>query len=258
MVVVRHLVRGLCAGVGGGHAAGARAGGGRAGGGLGLIYVLLNLKLGPGAGACGHAGSCRLRTRRPSSTQSKNSELGEILKETEKEEKTLLEKSKELNQPTIFFPKNFSEGLKVINKDFCDFVLEQHKSIMHTMGYVPQDLGFSGMWGVEQNKHGYHRQHYHPNNWMCGVFYVDTHEDDAIVFHYPRLRAGAIQPKTFDYNEYNTSINRFPSPEGKIYMFPHWLEHSVEPLVHDKTRISISWNIKIPEKLGCGYGCTDG
>ena len=143
-------------------------------------------------------------------------------------------------------------------KDFCDFVLEQHKSIMHTMGYVPQDLGFSGMWGVEQNKHGYHRQHYHPNNWMCGVFYVDTHEDDAIVFHDPRLRAGAIQPKTFDYNEYNTSINRFPSPEGKIYMFPHWLEHSVEPLVHDKTRISISWNIKIPEQLGCGYGCTDG
>ena len=143
-------------------------------------------------------------------------------------------------------------------KDFCDFILEQHESVMHTMGYVPQDLGFSGMWGVEQNKHGYHRQHYHPNNWMCGVFYVDTHEDDAIVFHDPRLRAGAIQPKTFDYNEYNTSINRFPSPEGKIYMFPHWLEHSVEPLVHDKTRISISWNIKIPKQLGCGYGCTDG
>ena len=143
-------------------------------------------------------------------------------------------------------------------KEFCDFVLEQHKSVMHPMGYVPQDLGFSGMWGVEQNKHGYHRQHYHPNNWMCGVFYVDTHEDDAIVFHDPRLRAGAIHPKTFDYNEYNTSINRFPSPEGKIYMFPHWLEHSVEPLVHDKTRISISWNIKIPEQLGCGYGCTDG
>ena len=143
-------------------------------------------------------------------------------------------------------------------EEFCDFILEQHKSVMHTLGYVPQDLSFSGMWGVEQNKHGYHRQHYHPNNWMCGVFYVDTHEDDAIVFHDPRLRAGAIQPKTFDYNEYNTSINRFPSPEGKIYMFPHWLEHSVEPLVHDKTRISISWNIKIPKQLGCGYGCTDG
>ena len=143
-------------------------------------------------------------------------------------------------------------------KDFCDFILEQHKSVMHSMGYLPQDLGFSGMWGVEQNKHGYHRQHFHPNNWMCGVFYIDTHEEDAIVFHDPRLRAGVIQPKTFDYNEYNTSINRFPSPEGKIYMFPNWLEHSVEPLVHDKTRISISWNIKIPEQLGCGYGCTDG
>ncbi len=143
-------------------------------------------------------------------------------------------------------------------KEFCDFILEQHKSVMHTLGYVPQDLSFSGMWGVEQNKHGYHRQHFHPNNWMCGVFYIDTHEEDAIVFHDPRLRAGVIQPKTFDYNEYNTSINRFPSPEGKIYMFPNWLEHSVEPLVHDKTRISISWNIKIPEQLGCGYGCTDG
>lgn len=143
-------------------------------------------------------------------------------------------------------------------KEFCDFILDQQKSVMTSLGYLPQDLDFSGMWGVEQNKNGYHRQHFHPNNWMCGVFYVDTHEDDAIVFHDPRLRAGLIQPKTIEYNDYNTSINRFPSVEGKIYIFPGWLEHSVEPLTHDKTRVSISWNIKIPELLGCGYGCTNG
>ena len=72
-------------------------------------------------------------------------------------------------------------------KEFCDFILDQQKSVMTSLGYLPQDLDFSGMWGVEQNKNGYHRQHFHPNNWMCGVFYVDTHEDDAIVFHDPRL-----------------------------------------------------------------------
>ncbi len=142
--------------------------------------------------------------------------------------------------------------------EFKQFVLDIHQDILVTLGYSGQELEFAGMWGVEQKKHGYHRQHYHPNNWMCGVFYIDTHEDDTIVFHDPRLRAGLIQPKTQKYNEFNTSINKFSSPEGKLYIFPGWLEHSVEPLTHDKTRVSMSWNIAIPKHLGCGYGCTNG
>ena len=143
-------------------------------------------------------------------------------------------------------------------KDFSQEILYLHKDIMENMGYFPQDLEFSGMWGVEQNKYGRHRQHYHPNNWMCGVFYVDTDETDTLSFHDPRLRAGVIQPKTFKYNDYNTSILKYPAKSGRVYIFPHWLEHEVEPIIHDKTRVSISWNIRIPKLLGCGYGCTNG
>lgn len=142
--------------------------------------------------------------------------------------------------------------------EFCNFVLEQCTDAMENQGYFPQELEFSGMWGVEQTKHGYHRQHTHPNNWMCGVFYVDAYPGDSILFHDPRLRANQIQPKTMKYNEYNTSIVKLDAVPGRMYIFPNWLEHSVEPVTHDNKRISISWNIRIPKELGAGYGCTNG
>ena len=143
-------------------------------------------------------------------------------------------------------------------QEFKNFVLDTCKDAMENQGYFPQDLELSGMWGVEQTKHGYHRQHTHPNNWMCGVFYVDAFPGDGITFHDPRLRANAIQPKTMQYNEYTTSIEKMEAVSGRMYIFPAWLEHSVEPVMHDNKRISISWNIRIPNDLGAGYGCTNG
>ena len=69
------------------------------------------------------------------------------------------------------------------------------------------------------------------------------------------IRSAILQ---FKYNDYNTSILKYPAKSGRVYIFPHWLEHEVEPIMHDKTRVSISWNIRIPQLLGCGYGCTNG
>ena len=57
----------------------------------------------------------------------------------------ILEKSKELNQPTIFFPKNFNEGLKVINKDICDFVsIDSNISLDYARKIVENNVGLYG------------------------------------------------------------------------------------------------------------------
>ena len=59
--------------------------------------------------------------------------------------KKILEKSKELNQPTIFFPKNFNEGLKVINKDICDFVsIDSNISLDYARKIVDNNVGLQG------------------------------------------------------------------------------------------------------------------
>ena len=59
--------------------------------------------------------------------------------------KKILEKSKELNQPTIFFPKNFNEGLKVINKDLCDFVsIDSNLSLDFARKTVDNNVGLQG------------------------------------------------------------------------------------------------------------------
>tara|TARA_B100001996_G_scaffold104373_1_gene78469 strand:+ start:4495 stop:5520 length:1026 start_codon:yes stop_codon:yes gene_type:complete len=59
--------------------------------------------------------------------------------------KKILEKSKELNQPTIFFPKNFNEGLKVINKDICDFVsIDSNISLDYARKIVENNVGLQG------------------------------------------------------------------------------------------------------------------
>jgi len=59
--------------------------------------------------------------------------------------KKILEKSKELNQPTIFFPKNFNEGLKVVNKDLCDFVgIDANVSLDFARKIVDNNVGLQG------------------------------------------------------------------------------------------------------------------
>ena len=47
-----------------------------------------------------------------------------------------------------------------------------------------------------------------------------------------------------DHNQYNSELWWWlPSEEGRLYIFPSWIKHLVEPNMSDEERISISFNI---------------
>ncbi len=57
----------------------------------------------------------------------------------------ILDSAKQQNVPTIFFPKNFNDGLKYINKDICDFVsIDWNLSLEYAREIVDRQVGIQG------------------------------------------------------------------------------------------------------------------
>jgi len=87
--------------------------------------------------------------------------------------------------------------------------------------------------------------HTHPFSIISGVFYVKIPKNSGnIIFsndvkvenflHFKNIVKG---------NCYNTKYWWLPSEENVLYLFPSWLEHSVETNLSKKDRISISFNL---------------
>ncbi len=89
-----------------------------------------------------------------------------------------------------------------------------------------------------------HPIHYHPNNFLSGVYYVKTHEgENTINFHDPRNQTGVIRPPVTELTAENTDQVVVKVTDGTLLVFPAWLPHSVDANLGVGERISISFNI---------------
>jgi len=98
----------------------------------------------------------------------------------------------------------------------------------------------------------YNMEHKHPNSYLSGVYYVQTHEDCGnISFTNPcaDMIEGYWSPHIVSHNNNRLNLSWwFPAETGKMYIFPSWLGHKVKPkLKKKKKRISISWNSCVDE-----------
>ena len=91
--------------------------------------------------------------------------------------------------------------------------------------------------------------HNHPGADISGVYYVKTPADCGnIVFEHPAHDVFSYylnQKGTIieEFNEYNSPSWCKPTGENRLYLFPGWLKHYVEPnLNKTEERISISFN----------------
>lgn len=99
-----------------------------------------------------------------------------------------------------------------------------------------------------------HQTHNHPNCLFSGVLYLQTPEGCAgTVFTDPRPASKVLRPS---YNDPSVNVlgqDFFSSPsEGKMVLFPGWLEHGVlnVPYNANEQRITLSWNIMIKGDMG--------
>ena len=75
------------------------------------------------------------------------------------------------------------------------------------IGY--DDFAITGCWANVNTKGASHRMHSHPNNFLSGVYYVQTdHGADTINFHDPRHQTGIIRPPVKELTRENTGSGR--------------------------------------------------
>ena len=91
------------------------------------------------------------------------------------------------------------------------------------------------------------RSHNHPFSDISGVYYIKTPDDcGKIAFEHPAIDVldyyYSPEPSK-EFNEYNSQIWWKPAVENRLYLFPSWLKHHVEPnLNKTEERVSISFN----------------
>ena len=102
----------------------------------------------------------------------------------------------------------------------------------------------TGCWANMNPPDAAHGMHNHPNNFLSGVYYVQTNKGaDTISFHDPRSQTEIINPPVTELTAENTDQVVVKVQNGTVLIFPSWLAHSVDANRSDKTRISISFNV---------------
>lgn len=87
--------------------------------------------------------------------------------------------------------------------------------------------------------------HYHANCHFSGVYYVSLKapECGSIFFRDPRVASRMMTYPVDELSDFTAEEIQMRPEEGRLYVFPGWLEHGVEENRSDRDRISISFNV---------------
>ncbi|MDP2091546.1 MAG: TIGR02466 family protein [Pseudohongiella sp.] len=87
--------------------------------------------------------------------------------------------------------------------------------------------------------------HFHPNCHFSGVYYVSLQapECGSIFFRDPRVASRMMTNPVTSATEFTATELRMRPEEGRMYVFPGWLEHGVDENLSDTDRVSISFNV---------------
>ena len=131
-----------------------------------------------------------------------------------------------------------------------DIITTNKTVISKVMKYYAEDIVITDMWANVLKPGEMHPPHTHSNNFLSGVWYLESDGSAGIFFKDPRGEADVFVPRKSVANTDNSSIVSFVSMTNRAIIFPSWFQHWV-PINHSKkNRISISWNIQIKGQLG--------
>ena len=87
--------------------------------------------------------------------------------------------------------------------------------------------------------------HYHANCHFSGVYYISLKapECGSIFFRDPRVASRMLSYPADKPTQFTTDEMSMRPEEGRMYVFPGWLEHGVEVNQSDQDRVSISFNV---------------
>ena len=105
-------------------------------------------------------------------------------------------------------------------------------------------LAIIDMWLNRNGPGDINKIHIHPHSMLSGVYYVQVPPGSGnIEFLDPVIaRTATTYPKS-GKTQRNASTAEFEPVEGKLIIFPSWLQHWVQPNRGTGERVSISFNV---------------
>ena len=122
--------------------------------------------------------------------------------------------------------------------------------IFDKLNYNVQDIEITGMWGNILKTGETHPPHTHSNNFLSGVFYLESDAETGIIFSDPRPAADVLVPRKKTKTNENSNLLSYISKQNRLIIFPSWLVHWVPINKSKRDRISISFNVQIKGQVG--------
>ena len=132
--------------------------------------------------------------------------------------------------------EEFSELVAVFN--------HASRAVLDAMRVTYAGFQITGCWANIGGPGARHAMHTHANNFLSGVYYVQTPPGArTICFQDPRDQRSILQPRFEETNQFNIAIQQVAVEAGTLVIFPSWLKHSVPPNTSQEDRVSVSFNI---------------
>ena len=122
--------------------------------------------------------------------------------------------------------------------------------IIDELNYDVEQIEITGMWGNILKPGETHSPHTHSNNFLSGVFYLESDAETGIIFSDPRPAADVLVPRKKTKTNENSNLLSYISKQNRLIIFPSWLVHWVPINKSKRDRISISFNIQIKGQVG--------
>ncbi len=130
-------------------------------------------------------------------------------------------------------------------QDFSLRVVQVCQRIAESQNFTP-NLSFNLQAWANINPPGASNKiHYHANCHFSGIYYISLKapECGSIFFRDPRVASRMLTYPITKPTEFTTEEVRMKPEEGRMYVFPGWLEHGVEENQSEQDRVSIAFNV---------------
>ena len=135
-------------------------------------------------------------------------------------------------------------------REFVESVLKTNVNIIKKLNYEFESLVITDMWSNILKPGETHRPHTHANNFLSGVYYLNSDAETGIIFSDPRPAADVLVPRKKTKTNENSNLLSYISKQNRLIIFPSWLVHWVPINKSKRNRISISFNIQIKGQVG--------
>ena len=172
-----------------------------------------------------------------------NSQLENYIYDLKKKDPQGQKKSNAGGWHSPFFNMKESELIKKFISSFNNSLAE---IMTEHMGWKinKEKIMILDMWSIVNTKNTFNVQHTHPNSLMSAAYYVKAKKNSGqIKFYDPKEMKVMYHPPIQNYNKISAEIIKIEPEEGKLILFPSYLNHSVEENLSDEDRVVISFNV---------------